>query len=249
MKRFILIALVIAAAVISAAVPVYANATESPCFTILVYGASDDLIISYSHPDIETFNLGKESRGWESYYKCEYYEFREMALDDPAEVTRGELRIQSEYEGIDFTLPAPKDLMRTYNNIFTLDLGSQTLKNTNTIGRAALLVAMRLSITLIVEGAILWLVGFREKRTWLVFLIVNLITQSLLIIPLTGYIPPNVYWMFVYYGGEALIFAVEALVYAIAMKEERVIRRVMTAVIANAASMIIGAWMLGNLPM
>ena len=108
---------------------------------------------------------------------------------------------------------------------------------------------MRLSITLIVEGAILWIVGFRQKRTWLVFLIVNLVTQSMLIIPLTGYIPPNVYWMFVYYGGEVLIFAIEALVYAIAMKEERAIRRIMTAVIANAASMILGAWMLGNLPM
>lgn len=249
MKKILYLTLVILIIFFSA-YPVFANAEEPPCFTIVVYSAPDDLTVSYSHPDMEPFELEDEDRRvWESYYKCGYHKFRELALDDPAEIIRGELRVQSVSENIDFTIPAPEDLMGTYNNVFTLDLGNQTLRNTNTAGRAALLVAMRLAITLIVEGAVLWIIGFREKRTWLVFLAVNLVTQSILIIPLTGYIPPNVYWIFVYYGGEALIFVVEALVYALAMKEERVIRRVMTAVLANAASMILGAWMLGNLPM
>lgn len=248
MKKILFVCITVIFTVLSVT-PVFANAEEPPCFTIVVYGAPDDLTVSYSHPAMESFELVEDRRGWESYYKCEYYKFRDMALDDSSEVTRGELRVQSVSENIDFTLPAPDELMKTYNNIFTLDLGDQSLSNTNTAGRSVLLVAMRLAVTLIVEGAVLWIVGFREKRTWLVFLIVNLITQSMLIIPLTGYIPPNVYWMFVYYGGEVLVFVIEALVYAFAMKEERKIRRVMTAVIANAASMLLGAWMLGNLPM
>lgn len=248
MKRilFILTAVILA---IFSAFPVFANAEQPPCFTIVVFGAPEDLTISYSHPETELFDLGKDKRGWESYYKCEYYKFGELALTSPEEIIRGELHVKSDSENINFTLPAPKDIAKVYNNIFTLDLGEQSLKNTNTAGRAVLLVFMRLVITLAVEGAVFFIVGFREKRTWLVFLIINLITQSLLIIPMTGYIPPNVYWMFVYYGGEALIFAVEAIVYAAAAKEERAIRRVMTAVLANTASMIIGAWMLSNLPM
>lgn len=249
MKKLLLVCIIIIIVVMSA-YPVFANAEEPPCFTIVVYGAPKDLYISYSHPDMRGFDLyDDDTRGWETYYKCYYSTFRVLAFNDPSEIIRGELHVKSKSQKIDFTIPAPQDLMKYYNNIFTLDLNSQTLKNTNTAGRAVFLVAMRLTITLIVEGAVLWICKFREKRTWIVFMIVNLITQSMLIIPLTGYIPPNVYWMFVYYGGEALIFGVEALVYGIAMKEERAIRRVMTAVLANTASMIIGAWMLSNLPM
>ena len=215
MKKLFLVFFVIITAIISA-FPIYANAEEPPCFTIVVHGAPNDLTVSYNHPSMEPFDLGKDKRGWESYFKCEYHEFREFALDAPEEIIRGELRVQSQTKNIDFSIEAPGDLMKTYNNIYTLDLSSRTLTNTNTVGRAALLVAMRLVVTLLAEGAFLWIIGFREKRTWLVFLIVNLITQSMLIIPLTGYIPPNVYWTFVYYGGEVLIFAVEALVYAFA---------------------------------
>ena len=249
MKRLFPVLLFLLIVIHASAVPICANAEEPPCFTIVVYGAPEDLTVSYSHPELDKFNLSKDKRGWESYYLCSYYNFREFSLDAPEEIIRGSLYVKSESANLDFTIPAPKDLMRTYNNIFTLNLADQTLENTNTAGRAVLLASMRLSITLAVEGAIVWIVGFRQKRTWIAFFAVNLITQSLLIIPLTGYIPPNVYWMFVYYGGEALIFAIEAIVYALAMKEEWVIRRVMTAVIANAASMILGAWMLGNMPM
>ena len=102
--------------------------------------------------------------------------------------------------------------------------------------------------TLAIEGIVLWLFKFRQKRTWLIFLLVNFVTQLGLHLycDLLGGVPfADSYDSVGYYvlsllGPELLIFIVEAISYGLLIKEEASGRRVGYAVCANAASFALG---------
>ena len=57
------------------ALPVFANAAEPPCLTVVVVGAPDDLSLALVHDDgEEAFQLVKRqmTRGWETYFRFTY---------------------------------------------------------------------------------------------------------------------------------------------------------------------------------
>lgn len=98
--------------------------------------------------------------------------------------------------------------------------------------------------TLVIEGALLWLFGFREMRSWAVFFLVNLITQVGLHIACgsmvlqAGWHAMSYFLMFLI--PELVIWVAEAVAYRLLFREHSAGRRVGYAVCANAASFIIG---------
>ncbi len=105
-------------------------------------------------------------------------------------------------------------------------------------------LASTLVPTLMVEGVLFWLFRFREKRSWLVFLAVNAATQVGLhlvfagLIPLAGFHP--IHYAMVFVPAELAICLVEALAYALLLKEQERRRRVGYAVLANITSAVLG---------
>ena len=85
--------------------------------------------------------------------------------------------------------------------------------------------------TLLVEALVLWLFRFREKRSWLVFLAVNLVTQVGLHLACgaLGLVVP-----------ELVIWAAECAAFALLLKEHSTKRRVGSALCANLASFVVG---------
>ena len=105
-------------------------------------------------------------------------------------------------------------------------------------------LAATLVPTLIIEGAILWLFGFREKRSWLVFLAVNTVTQAGLHL-VTGAALAQAGWHFLNYFltivlQELVIWGAEAAAYAFLFRERSRARRVGYAFAANIASFVLG---------
>lgn len=102
--------------------------------------------------------------------------------------------------------------------------------------------------TLVIEGVILWLFKFRQKRTWLIFLLVNFVTQlglhllcnSLSSVPFADSYDSVGYYVLSLLIPEFLIFIVEAISYGVLIKEETSGRRVGCAACANAASFLLG---------
>ncbi len=99
--------------------------------------------------------------------------------------------------------------------------------------------------TLIVEGLILFLFGYREKRSWLVFLVVNVVTQIGLHLAcnlLMGSSVMNLgfFWLFYLFLliPEVVIWCIEAAAYALLLRERDLTRRraVGYAFAANIAS-------------
>ena len=105
-------------------------------------------------------------------------------------------------------------------------------------------LAATLIPTLLSEGALFWLFGFRDRRGWLVFLAVNTATQVGLHLAV-GSILPQAGWHFLNYTltiliPELIVWVAEAAAYAFLLREHSRGRRVGYAFAANFASFVLG---------
>lgn len=105
-------------------------------------------------------------------------------------------------------------------------------------------LAATLVPTLILEGLVLWLFAFRQKRSWLVFLAVNLVTQAglhLFCANLVAYaFQSPFYYVMSLLVPELVILVIEAAAYSVFMKEHRPRRRILYALCANIVSFLVG---------
>ncbi len=141
-----------------------------------------------------------------------------------------------------------KQHLNAYTSVITLDLAAQTIEAGKLLTRSILLVTLRLFLTLAIEGIIFFLFGFRNKKSWRVFLIMNLVTQGILNIVLDGATPLAYYLIFNLIFMEAVIFLAEIFGVLVLIKEHGEFRRVSFALVANTASLILGGYWIMNLP-
>ena len=95
--------------------------------------------------------------------------------------------------------------------------------------------------TLIIEGVLLWLFGFRARRDWLVFLAVNLVTQAGLHLWIAAdliSIGDSALQYLVLLVAEVPILLVELITYVFLLKEYSGLRRAAYAACANIASYV-----------
>ena len=97
--------------------------------------------------------------------------------------------------------------------------------------------------TLLIEGALLLLYGYRSRRSWLVFLLVNLVTQG----AFAAYLAATVLnhgvsgWSLLFYLPiELIITVVESLLYRRLLTERSWERAVGYAIVANVCSATVG---------
>lgn len=246
-------------------VPVFANAAAGPDFTVMITGAPEDMTITLVTPDGAEVEMGPLRRGWESCFRLYYYDIYEAMYPEgqytpermkAAEQTtaRSMLHVVSGSDGLDFTVPMPEGNQMLYNHlaVMTLDRDGNTAKLGSSAYmplRNVLLVLIRVSVTLILEGVILHLMGYRSKRSRIVFLSVNLVTQLFLNVTITGNYLAMGYWELGFMVLEGLIFLTEGIAFALLLKEQKPSKGFFTALTANAASLLCGWVMITNLPL
>ena len=95
-----------------------------------------------------------------------------------------------------------------------------------------------LGITLVIEGLMLFIFGYRKPRSYIVFLIANLVTQAALhTLYLTVDFGPYIKWLLL---TELGIFIFEGLAYSLLFREHERSRAWAYALAANLASLILG---------
>jgi hypothetical protein len=217
-----------------------ANAAPPPTILIIVQNAPRDLEISIEN---QTIKGRRTDNPIESYFA--FYAFDLKSGWANVTVTTGGKTFEASL-GSDI---AQKPL---YTNVFTLDLASHTL----TPGKASLLrsvslLSLQVLLTMIIEGIVFLLVGYRKKRSWFVFVTFNLLTQGILYLWLAQihqWPPNNIYIVFSLIFGEILVFAVEMVGFLVFINERS---RGMTAGYvfgANLASLIAGSYIIMALP-
>ena len=158
----------------------------------------------------------------------------------------GAVLIVESREG-NFECDLPFDTFQKYNNILTLNMKTESLIAGQFPLRVPILIALRVLLTLLIEGAIFILFGYRQKRSWLAFFIINILTQTGLNAMITG---PGIgsYWMLGFIFLETIILIVEIIAFINILKEHKRGRAAIYAVAANLASLILGGLLITYLP-
>lgn len=222
----------------------FANSAEPPGLTIIVSFPPDDLTLSIRFADGSITNavqLQKEQKAWESYYRFFY-----GMVDSTRPSLEGTILVIQSNE-YNFECLLPESSFNQYNNLLTLDVENQNITEGQSTVRLFLLVSMRVILTLIIEGLIFFAFGYRNKVSWIAFVIINLITQGVLNALLTG---PNLasYWIFGFVFYEFIIFIAEMIAFALILKEHKKSRAVVYALAANSVSLILGGVLISYLP-
>lgn len=226
-----------------------ANSAEPPCLTVVVTGAPSDLSLtleftgySLSNGTPAVFEPDLELRAWERVYRFWGGWF---SLPDEA-MEHAQLRLSAGDDS--FTCPIPSSALGGYNRLLSVQYNTRTLQSDAAlVWRAPLLVAMRVVLTLALEGLVLYLAGYRQRRSWIIFLVVNLITQGLLNLAVQG--PNSMYTAYlVLMFGEPLVFLLEMIIFALALRERSHLRAAATSLLANLLSLAAGGAMLLYLP-
>lgn len=214
-----------------------ANSAEPPSLVILVNNPPDDLtVVLTSHENQPEAAVRRVA--WEGYYVF-YSQYLQVGGDYTFKVT-------TNGETFECTTGSP---LQRYNNVFTLDISNRELRNGKYSFRSVLLVSIRLLLTLLLEGLIFWLFRYRQKRSWFIFIAINLVTQGALNIWLNsgGSLLPS-YLIISLIIGEFFVFAAEIMAFPILLKEHKKSRIMIYVIISNLISLIAGGYIISVLP-
>ena len=241
MKKKLSVLIVALLLILALPVSVSANSAEPPGMTIIVEGAPEDISLTLElaeEPEYEV-RVREAEQNWEVYFRFYY-------SPEPDILNGAVIRVEG--SGKCFTCPVPEDVYGRYNNLLTLNFESQTLTVGQHWWRQPALTAVRVTLTLLVEGLIFFAFGFRGKRSWIVFFAVNLVTQGWLNYIINSGAFSNGYWVLGLYLAELVIFIAEAIVFPLATKEKKKWLCLLYALAANTASLIAGLLLIRYLP-
>jgi len=221
-----------------------ANSAEPPGMTVIILDPPEDLNITLivNHEGVLTvFPMQREQRLWETYYRY-YYSGSSLTTET---LEQGSLSVTS--EGKQIELPLDGFIKQTYRNVITFDLKQGKLILGSSWTRDVLLVVLRLGLTLFLEGIIFWIFGFRGKRNWMIFFIINSSTQVALNLMIHG---PELgsYALMFYLLAEAAILLVEVIAFLFLLQKTSKWRTIAYAVTANLLSLVLGGYLLLWLP-
>ncbi len=224
---------------------VFANAAEPPRLIVIVSSPPDDLTLSLKFDDGSEQNgakLQKVQRAWEAQYNF----FNSMLKQTQPSLENVTLVATSCGKTFEYVL-SKSMFEKLFNNILTLDFEKQTISDGQTFMRTMTLVSMRVALTLVIEGLIFFAFCYRNKRSWIAFFVINLITQGGLNIALNSSFSDS-YLIIALVFYEILIFIVEAIAFAVVVKEHRIRRALLYVLVANFASLLLGGFLISNLP-
>ncbi|MCE5235444.1 MAG: hypothetical protein LLF87_05250 [Eubacteriales bacterium] len=217
-----------------------ANSAEPPAILVVVLHAPNDLEL-FAQVNGELVPMRLSSAAWERYYKLHYFDYPGL----PGDAMPTALVAASGGETKSVPMPA---LTSTYDNVYTLDYASMKLTRGTLPFRAALLTAMRVMLTLVLEGLVFYLFGFRAKRSWIAFFIINLVTQGALNLVLSLSAFSSGYAVLALIILEIFVFLAEIPAFLLAVREKRWWRRLLYTLAANTASLFLGGVLITYLP-
>ncbi|AEG59715.1 hypothetical protein [Desulforamulus ruminis] len=215
----------------------YANSAEPPALIVIMKNAPED--VSVAIISAETLQEGEKSKtAWETSYA--FYN-RDIGSNK-------EIKIKVSGNGTSYDQIIGKQYLTGYNSIVTLDFSAQTITAGKLLSRSILLVTLRVFFTLAIEGVIFFLFGFRDKNSWLAFLIINLLTQGILNVVLNGASPFASYLILNLILMEFWVFITEIIGVLVFIKEHGKFRRLSYVLVANFASLVLGGYLITVLP-
>ena len=241
-RKFSAVIIALMSVIVLLPICVSANSAEPPMYTIVCDNCPDDTVIYYEYEYKGAFyseEAFKSNVAWESYFDIFLHH-----LNTDSQLCN--IRIESAEKSFEQVI----EHTGRYHLLYTLDFENETLtEGDHRQIRTPILVVLRVTLTLIIEGLIFWAFGYRKKRSWIVFLVVNLITQGYVNYSISEWGPPlDNYWLLGYIFMEFFVFAAEMTAIPLATKEQSKGKGVLFALVANMVSWFMGAVIIALLP-
>ena len=130
----------------------------------------------------------------------------------------------------------------SYYRVDLQDDGTLAVQETPYLTRNLMSFAIRVAVTITVELLIALVFRYRDKKEIRLIVITNCITQVMLnlLLSFIDYTSGLLTWVFIFPVLEIAVFIIEAIVYAIGLRSHSRKRAVCYALLANAATALIG---------
>ncbi len=214
----------------------YANSAEVPSVVIIVDDAPYDLEITFITDD-EEIKSDKSTKRSEMYFSLGMYDLKSNEIKS--------IRMTSSTD----TFLLDFDGLTKYNSVFRLNYEDRTLKQGKGVLRSIKLILTRVFLTLIIEGCVFYLFGFRDDDSIMIFLVINLLTQGFLNLWINTLQPLD------YYGvimtlviAEFIIVVLELIGFLKYIDEKGKFTISAYVITANLVSMILGMIIIPSLP-
>lgn len=217
-----------------------ANSAPPPTMTMVVENIDEDIDLELFLPDRDKVSINKNREEGKNIY--EIYIPRDIQQEELA----GAKFLFSRNQDSVAELPFPKEVKNAYAGTWRLDFETGEMRRDSPLDGQWPYVVVSLITTLIVEGFFFFIFGYREKKSWKVFLLVNLISQAVLHTLLFSSI--FFYWIFDLSRFEVLIFLGEATVMSLLIKEKKRPVTLIYSLIANIFSFYMGFLVMMLLP-
>lgn len=225
-----------------------------PAVTFVVMNAPKDLsltlkLIKEGEPVYA--KLDTERRAWESYYRL--YRDAVWKIDrwygNQYDLKDAVLIVES--GGTEKTIPVPSEQLseRELNDYLVLDLKRGSLSFGLPFWRAPLLILMRMAVTILAECLIFYLYGYRMRRSWKIFLAVNLVTSLALNIMIRNWLNVNQQYFLGYAYALLLLPVGEIVAYVLLLDEQSRDRCINCTLWGNIASALLHIVMVTTLPL
>jgi hypothetical protein len=215
---------------------VVANSMEPPGIVVIIEG-NDDNVDAWL--EFEGTTLEGDEREWP--FEVQYW-FDSHKGDIPNRNLV--LHVQTSEKHLEF----PITENNKYHNTYTVKMNSEEMIEGKSLTRSMVLVTSRVMLTLLLEGIVFYLLGFRKRQSWIMFLIINLITQSALNIYINSMEVAISYPIIILFVAEFWVFLVEMIAFPFLVKEKKKSYKVFYAVLSNVLSLILGGYLLTLLP-
>lgn len=248
MKKLLTFVIVFLMLAVLMPVRVYANSAEPPTMVILSVNAPSDTELVFTYSDGKTRNAEKHLRLWEKCYFLYHWNFADHN-DNGETVYYTKVTVKSSEKSFELDIPE-RTVGGSFSRVWTLDFDNETLTENVSPLRAPLYMLLRIMFTLIIECGFYYLVGYREKDSYIAFIAVNIITQMFVNFVINGGSLDIFYSLtpLIYIGMELLVFIFEMIVLPAKVEEKKAGWTLLWTFTANTVSMVIGGFALLFVP-
>ena len=214
-----------------------ANSAEPPSIIIVVPNAPADMDITILTENGERVGY-MEKKFMETQFS--FYDFNyDPGMEYSIKVTHGDI---NETLSIGSTV-------NTYLNVYELDYKNLIVTKGTAGYRAWIYTAVRILLTLAIEAVVFFLFWYRDRRSWIIFILINLVTQGALNIWLHNASNFSSYLIILLIVAEAFVILIEVIGFLIFIKEHKKMRTFFYVLIANNVSLVLGGFLITRIPM
>lgn len=214
-----------------------------PALTLIAYGIPKDTALRViMHHGGKTYDLpfDHEHRMWEEQYRLfreSVWQFREW-YGNAYDFKDAELVFITDSGERHVPIPDGMLTERASDEYLTYYYRSGQLKYGLALWRAPLLISIRVLLAIVIESFFFYRAGYCMRRSWISFVLINIVTHGLLALLCNGWINPQPGSFALYFIALFLAFVLEIALFVLIVDEQDSNRAASFLTKANAASLL-----------